>query len=261
SKKLRIILPALALAMGVAHAGPIATCGRGVSPPGGVAPNPGGASVVTNSTTTSVTCIDTPVTARVDQYATTLSAVLNGSQTVFQQAFALPFSDPAVQAAVVQADAILTANKATFKSPALISSSTTPQSSVLSFVQTSSPYDPALCVAPMTSGTTIACPGVVFTVDTTSTFGPATILTGDNQSQTFTIIAGQLDINVNVDRAFTVTRNAVTTNTFLTTQSFQIDGTSAGPIPSVPEPGSWALLLTGAAGMILLGWKKQRSDP
>ena len=199
--------------------------------------------------------------ARIDQFATTLTAVLNGSQTVFQQTFALPFTDPAVQAAIAQADAILMADKANFTSPLPISSSTTLQSSVLSFVQTSAPYDPALCVAPITSGTTITCPGVVFTDSSTTTFGPATILTGENHSQTFTIIAGQLDINVNSDVAFSVTRNAVTTNTFLTTQSFEIDGTTSGPISGVPEPGSWALLLTGGAGMILLGWKKHRSNP
>ena len=259
NQNLLLIVSTLALTIGSVAAAPIATCGQAVSPPG-VATNPGGAIVTTNSTTTSVTCIDTPVTARIDQYATTLTAFLNSSQTVFQQTFALPFNDPAVQAAIAQADAILVANKANFTSPLLISSSTTLQSSVLSFVQTSSPYDPALCVAPVKSGTTITCPGVMFTVSTTSAFGPTTILTGDNLSQSFAILPGQLDINVNVDRAFSVTRNAVTTNTFLTSQSFRIDGTTSTPMSGVPEPGSGTLLMAGLAGMVLLGWKKHRSD-
>src|SRR5579872_7359022 len=57
-------------------------------------PNPGGANVVTNSTTSSYVAQDTPVSQQVNQYSTTLTAILNGSQTVFQQIYALPFTDP-----------------------------------------------------------------------------------------------------------------------------------------------------------------------
>src|ERR1035438_419400 len=52
-----------------------------------VAPNPGGQDVVTNSTTSSYVTVQTPVTQQVNQYSTTLKAILNGSQTVFQQTY------------------------------------------------------------------------------------------------------------------------------------------------------------------------------
>lgn len=73
-----------------------------------VAPNPGGSVVTTNSTTSyTVGFADTPVTQRIDQYSTTIEAILNGGSTVFSQTFSLPFGDSTVQAAVAQADAIL----------------------------------------------------------------------------------------------------------------------------------------------------------
>src|ERR1039457_3650023 len=57
------------------------------------------------------------------------------------------------------------------------------------------------------------------------TFGPATVMVGDCQSDTFTILSGQLDINVNTDIVYAIPRNVVTTNTYLTTQVYVISGT------------------------------------
>ncbi len=56
-----------------------------------IAPNPGGSIVVTNSTTSSYIYVDTPVTDRVDNYSTTVLALLNGNQ-VFSETFSAPFS-------------------------------------------------------------------------------------------------------------------------------------------------------------------------
>src|ERR1035438_6550194 len=91
-----------------------------------IAFNPGGSVVVTNSTSSySSGFVDTPVASRVDQYQTTLTATLGSGQQVYQQTFNLPFTDPAVQAAVTQAGAVLKKDGATFGSPAQTSSSTT----------------------------------------------------------------------------------------------------------------------------------------
>ena len=57
--------------------------------------------VITNSTSSSTSgYVDTPVTQRVDQYSTTIEAILNGGSTVYDQTFSAPYSDPSVQAAI-----------------------------------------------------------------------------------------------------------------------------------------------------------------
>jgi hypothetical protein len=96
----------------------------------GVAPNPGGAIVITNSTTATITYADTLVTDDVDDYSTTLLALVNGSQ-VSSVTLLAPYSDPTVAAAIATADGILTGDGATFGSPSLLSSTSVLQSSVV----------------------------------------------------------------------------------------------------------------------------------
>src|SRR5580704_9935142 len=85
--------------------------------------------------TLSYVTVDTPVTQTVNQYSTALIATLNGSQ-VFSQAFATPFSDPTVQAAVLLADAFLAGGGGNFGAPFLASGSTSLLGSQVSYVQT-----------------------------------------------------------------------------------------------------------------------------
>ena len=172
-----------------------------------IAPDPGGSTVITNSTTSSYVAQDTTVSQQVNQYATTLKATVNG-QTVFQQTYAAAFSDPAVQAAVSAADAILTADHATPGSPIQTSSSSVLQGSQSSYVLTG-------------DTTATGTP----TVTDTETFGPAAIPVGANQSEVFLVLAGQKDINVNTNTDYFADRNVVTTDTYLTTQTYTIQGT------------------------------------
>jgi hypothetical protein len=196
-----------------------------------IAPNPGGQLVITNSTTSSYVTVQTPVTQQVNQYSTTLKAILNGSQTVFQQTYTVAFSDPAVQAAVSTADAILTGDNASPSAPAQTSTSTVLQSSQVS-------NGPIVQSATATGNTTVT---------DTDTFGPATIMVGDNQSDTFTVLAGQEDVNVN------------TNNEYLTTQSYTISGTAAA-VSATPAPASWLLMLTGLAVAGLLTWLRRMKE-
>jgi len=122
-----------------------------------IAPDPGGSTVITNSTTGSYVAQDTVVSQQVSQYSTTLQGTVNG-QTVFEQTYAAAFSDPAVQAAVSAADAILTADRATPGAPVQTSNSSALESSQSFYVLTGD-----------TSAT-----GTV-TVSTTDTFGPNAI--------------------------------------------------------------------------------------
>jgi hypothetical protein len=210
----------------------------------GVAPNPGGAVVVTNSTTSSYVTVQTPVSQQVNQYSTTLKAILNGSQTVFQQTYAVAFSDPVVQAAVSTADAILTGDNASPSAPVQTSTSTVLQSS-----QTTN--GPIVQSNQATGNTTVT------TVDT---FGPATILVGDNQSDTFTVLSGQLDVNVNTNNEYFAYQNVTTTSTYLTTQTYTISGTAAA-VSATPAPASWLLMLIGLGVAGLLTWLRRLRVP
>ena len=172
-----------------------------------LAPNPGGSQVITNSTTSTYVAQDTVVSQQVSHYSTTVKATLAG-QTVFQQPYAAAFSDPAVQAAVSAADAILTADGATPASPVQASSSSVLQGSQSSYVLTG-------------DTTATGTPTVTDTV----TFGPAAIAVGDNQTDVFIVLAGQEDINVNTNTEFFADRNVVTTDSYLTTQTYTIQGT------------------------------------
>jgi hypothetical protein len=209
-----------------------------------IAPNPGGKVVVTNSTSSSYVTVQTPVTQQVNQYSTMLKAILNGSQTVFQQTYAVAFSDPTVQAAVSTADAILTGDGASPSAPAQTSTSTVLQSSQVSN-------------GPIVQSTTPS--GATPTVTDVVTFGPATIMVGDNQSDTFTVLSGQEDINVNTDTEYYAYQNVTTTNTYLTTQSYTISGTAVAA-PATPAPASWLLMLTGLGVAGLLTWLRRLKE-
>lgn len=209
-----------------------------------VYPNPGGPVVDTNSTTTSYVYVDTPVTDSVDNYSTTLLALLNGNQ-VFSETFSAPFSDSTVQAAISQADSILSGDSASFGSPALISNTSVLQSSVTTPPPT---YSCATGPAPGQSATGVT------TQTITVNYGPATIMVGDCQSEIFDVLVGQEDINTNTDTQYSVPVTVVTTNTYLDTQTYEIVGiTAASP---VPEPGTWMLLLLGGGVVAMIGGRK-----
>jgi len=180
--------------------------------------NPGGQLVITSSNTEVPTYVDTPVSQRVDQYQTTLIARSNSGVIVFQQTFAAAFNDPSVQSAVTQEQAQLSIQSA----PLLASSSTALQSSLVSYVQTSpTPTINSSCIQFGVAGTG-TCSGVMVTDTTaeTKTFGPATIMIGENQSDEFIVAGGQEAIDVNDSFSYVVTRNVVTTNTYLTAQTY-----------------------------------------
>jgi hypothetical protein len=202
------------------------------------APNPGGAVVTTNSTTSYLTntFVDTPVAVRVDQYQTTIDALLNGGQ-VFQETFGLPFSDPAVQAAVAAADAILAGDSASYGSPGLVSSPTSLTGSQLTYVTTGESATGAIELTSL------------------DTFGPNYVAVGDNLGDLFLVLAGQLDININTENFYATDRNAITTSTYLTTQTYDIDGTTT--TSTVPEPGSWSMGGAGLLAFMLAAWGKK----
>lgn len=211
------------------------------------APNPGGATVITNSSTNETVYADTPVSVANHTFATTIEATL-GNQVIFQQTFALPYADPIVQASVIQANVIFTANGVVPSAPFLSSSSLTNLGS-----QTTT-----LVTGQTTTNTT----------SFTSVFGPVILGPGISAGVPnypypfppdpfyFFVLPGQLDINVNIDNVTTIDRTVTTTTTDLLTQRYSITG--AFPAAAVPEPSAWALLSVGVAGVFALRLRKRR---
>jgi hypothetical protein len=210
----------------------------------GVAPNPGTTFVTTNSTTATITYADTAVTDTVDDYSTTLLALVNGSQ-VSSVTLLAPYSDPTVAAAIATADGILTGDGATFGSPSLLSSTSVLQSSIIT--------------PPSESFTCETVPSTDFTggiVTEATTFGPATITVGDCNQDSFFILAGQTDINVNTDNLYTIPVETVTTDTYLDSATYEIAGTTEVAPGVTPEPASVELVLSGL-GAIACGLRKR----
>jgi hypothetical protein len=201
----------------------------------------GGGHNTTTYTTSTKNIYETtyvPVSQSVDQYSTEIKALLNGSTVVYDQTLTLAFADPAVQAAVQAALAALAANNADLGAPVL----TAPTTSLLSSVTADA--DPLV-----TTNVSFA---------TTLYIGPQTIMIGDNQSQLFPIPPGSQDFDTLVTSDISSLINVVTTNTYLTTQSYLLDGITA-PISSVPETGSTLLLFSGS--LAALGWLVRRKLP
>ena len=92
---------------------------------------------------------------------------------------------------------------------------------------------------------------VTNTTTDTVTYGPATIMIGLGLTDEFDVESGQEDIDVNNDYTYTVDQNAVTTNTYLTTQSYVIDGITG--TSAVPEPGTW---MVAGCGLAVLAFRR-----
>jgi hypothetical protein len=184
----------------------------------------------------------------VDTFSTELRARIGNGSFLYDQTFNVAFSDPQVQAAITAARNVLAgAGAVNFTNPALISSSTSQVSSNNNTV---------------TTGTNSEA-----TVTTTQFIGPVAIPTGNLgicQSQPgsnvttligcvpggtpFAIGAGAVDFDTLTLSRVTISRTATTTNTFLTTTVYEVDGFPAGGPAATPAPPSLILALTGLAG-------------
>jgi uncharacterized protein (TIGR03437 family) len=168
-----------------------------------------------HSTSSKIVDVVTPadVTQQVNTFQVELKARMQGGAFLFDQTYNAALSDPTVQAAITQAESVLTAaGAASFAGPTQLSSTSSTTS------------------ASSTANTTTA---TNVTLSVTTYIGPQTIFVGDNQSMPLSIVPGGQDIDTLYTEELFITQTTTTTNTTLTSQVYEIDGVPAGPAPTV----------------------------
>lgn len=227
---LRLVLPLLAGAL----------CSRGQlgpCPPSALLPAPGTGGTSFTTTAVNVFAV-TNNTVDVETFLTQITARLNGGAPLYDQSFPAALADSTVQAGITQArNAIMAAaspQAATITGPSRLSTART-----------------ILNTATATSDGTPVGPVLL----TTTTVGPANILVGDNAAVTYCVFGG--NINIDVKSTYTIPRTVTTTNTYRTTESYLIAGSSNGAAP-VPVPPSVVLGLTGLLGAGLHEIRRRR---
>ncbi len=195
----------------------------------------------TISTTFSEQVQTTNLTQRVDLFSTELRARLQGGPLLLDQTFSAPFTDPVVQSALTGAQQLLTTQGAKgFIGPALLSNN-------IALTNTKTVFGTPIEIAPPQVSNT-----------TTSLIGPATIQIGDNAIQLFTVEAGTINFNTDTHTLHSLGVTNTTTNTFLTSQVYELDGTS-GP-SAIPEPGTFGLMAFAIAGLCLRIHRRRMLD-
>ena len=231
--------------------------------------NPGpnaGNTTFSVSTTCSEQVMTTNLTQRVDQFSTELLVRQLGGPLLLDQTFAAPFTDPVVQAALMSARQLLASQGATgFIGPTLLSNITnlTGSTTSPSVIQTA-PSQNFVTVSTIVGGGSIVGQNMTAIVQTGNIgqclgvdavtkvpFGcdPTT-------GNPLTVVVGTVDLNANSHTLYTIGVTNTTMNTFLTSQSYELDGTR-GPA-RIPEPGTLATMALAFAGLWRLRALKRR---
>ena len=228
------------------------------------------ASMVLNTTSQATAEIDTygttSVTQQVNTYQVELKARMQGGAYLFDQTYNVAYTDPSFAAHITQAKGVLTgAGAVSFGGPTQLSSTQSLVSSVTNTVQngtqlTGTQTSVYTYIAPTTGPLTIytgnrgICQSYSFPQNappqltgcslpgTPFTFGPSFIQNGF----TYTFFNTQT-LTVNL---VTIGQIATTTNTYLTSQVYEIDGFPTGAT-ATPVPASLVLTLLGLAGCAL----------
>jgi len=192
----------------------------------------------TFSTVTIYTDTTANVTQQVNTYLVELKARMQGGAYLFDQTYNVAYTDPSIQAAITQAENLLTnAAAVSFTGPTQLSSTQS------------------------TSSATVTGPYVVTATNVstavTEYVGPQTIMIDTNQSTPFTLLAGQVDFDALTTTDVYQTQTATTTNTTLTSQVYEIDGAPAGVTPATPAPPPLLLALMGIAACGLFVFRKR----
>ncbi len=209
----------------------------------------------------------TNLTQRVDQFSTEVRARLPGGPLLLDQTFTAPFTDPQVQSALLSARQLLAGQGALgFVGPTLLGNNTTLTGTrtVTSFIQTAPSQDFVKLTGAVGGFDFVGGPRITAQIGTigqcqgVTDIGPAPDgvgFIGDpfgcdlNTGNPLTVIAGSSNVNINVHTLYSLGVTNATTNTFLTSQIYELDGTS-GPA-SIPEPGTLTPVAIASAGLWL----------
>ena len=216
------------------------------------------------STTCSEQVMTTNLTQRVDQFSTELRVRQLGGPLLLDQTFAAAFTDPVVQSALMNAQQLLSTQGATgFLGPTLLSNITTLTGSTMSskFIQTA-PSQSFVTVSNTVGGIVNQKLLSVQTGDIGQCQG-VDALTGlpfgcdPTTGIQLTVAFGTQNLNANSHTLYTIGVTNTTTNTFLTSQSYELDGTR-GPA-SIPEPGTLAPMALAMAGLWSLRFRRRKA--
>jgi len=228
--------------------------------------NPGDATIVSNSATEAVSFgAPTQITNPVDTYVTDIIGRANGA-LVYDMSLDAAYGTPTVMSAITAADGAITGAAGP---SVVITGPTLASSQVRSGSSSSTTYS-------LDSSVPTAMVTVI------SVFGPATVQATIPDGEggrgnpanpnagvyavcglaslpsakapgcmavdggSLNVLDGQFDINVNTALTYLVDTTTTTTNTTTTTAVYDIVGRTPG---LVPEPGAWALMLTGLTGV------------
>ena len=194
----------------------------------------------TASTSSTKTLHPTNATAEVNLYSTRITARVGAGPLLFDQTLSVPFTDASVQTAIQQARTQLTnAGATSFTGPTQQSNartlSGTSQSTVVNSTQTT------------------------ITPNTEVTFGPADILIGnrDTGGTPYHLVPSETNYNTNTNTQSDIFQTITTTSNYLTSQTYELNGTAAPAPPATPVPPSFWLALTGGAAVGLSAINKR----
>ncbi|MBI5087051.1 MAG: hypothetical protein HZB13_20945 [Acidobacteria bacterium] len=223
------------------------------------------------------TILPTQLTQEVDIWSIQLIARMQGGPLLFDQTYTVPFLDPQVQAGITQAGGLLTAAGAVaLLGPALLSSLRSLQSSQsdtqIMDRQTTQTYLGAQAfVGPQvifTGGLGVCqsysldagnyaslsgCSGYTPYADPVCFSALYTIQCGTQVS----IVPGSIIVEGRLLSLVTIFQTTTTTDTYLNTLLYEIEGIPPGS--PVPEPGSTPLVLCGLAGLSVAARARTRA--
>jgi hypothetical protein len=209
-----------------------------------------GTTTFTVSNSRTQTFHTTNATAEVNNYRTRLIARIGSGQPLYDQSFNSPLTDPAVQTAIQQARTLLTASGAISITGPTQQSSTrtlqgTSQSTVVTSTQTTTMTDTEILFGPdvVITGDRGLCTGLTGTKPTGCPGGVAV-----------KVLDGETNFNTNTNTQSDIFQTVTTTSTYLTSQTYELDGAAVPAPPATPAPPSFwlALVGSGAAGVSAL---------
>ena len=225
-----------------------------------------GTGITTNTTSTSrtQTLHTTSATAEVNHYLTRLTARVGVGPLLYDQSFNAQLADPSVQAAIQQARALLAgAGANSISGPNQQSGGRvltgTSQATVVTRTDTTQAIGVQLVVGPgiQLTGDRGLCTGLTTVAPSD---GSGVVPSGCPGGTPFTVLNGNQNINTNLNTQSDIFQTVTTTSAFLTSQTYELNGTAAPAPPATPAPPSFWLSLAGLAATGLFAFSRRSAN-